>query len=172
VDLHEWSVGPRAAQDVAHLPDVARDDERDAVAPKVLGEVLQHPCRAHVDERHRLGIEHDRPRVVVDVLADRGAHVLGVGEEEPALDAQHDDAGNRLVLQKFLELELKIPVPPSGQYTYYPGTTEVPERSAANVHGVSYKVLAEVKLTDSSQGVIFASGSRFGGHSLSSRTAS
>ena len=42
----------------------------------------------------------------------------------------------------------QIPVPPSGQYTYYPGTTEVPERSAANVHGVSYKVLAEVELTD------------------------
>jgi hypothetical protein len=69
-------------------------------------------------------------------------------------------------LQKFLELEFKIPVPPSGQYIYYPGTTEVPERSAANVHGVSYKVLAEVELTDSSQGVIFAAGSRFGGHSL------
>ena len=39
------------------------------------------------------------------------------------------------------------PCPPSGQYTYYPGTTEVPERSAANDHGVSYKVLAEVEFT-------------------------
>jgi arylsulfatase A-like enzyme len=29
-----------------------------------------------------------------------------------------------------------LPVPPSGQYTYYPGTSQVPERSAANVHGV------------------------------------
>ena len=43
-------------------------------------------------------------------------------------------------------MEFHIPVPPSGQYTYYPGTTEIPERSAANVHGVSYKVLAEVEL--------------------------
>jgi hypothetical protein len=57
-------------------------------------------------------------------------------------------------------------VPPSGQYIYYPGTTEVPERSAANVHAVSYKVLAEVELTDSAEGVVFAAGSRFGGHAL------
>ena len=50
-------------------------------------------------------------------------------------------------LETFLAIEFKVPVPPSGQYTYYPGTTEVPERSAANVHGVSYKVLAEVEFT-------------------------
>jgi arylsulfatase A-like enzyme len=69
-------------------------------------------------------------------------------------------------LQKFLEMEFHIPVPPSGQYTYYPGTTEVPERNAANVHGVSYKVLAEVEFEGDAQGVIFAQGSRFGGHAL------
>lgn len=69
-------------------------------------------------------------------------------------------------LQKFLAMEFHIPVPPSGQYTYYPGTIEVPERSSANVHAVSYKALAEVDFTEDSQGVIFASGSRFGGHSL------
>jgi hypothetical protein len=50
--------------------------------------------------------------------------------------------------------------------TYYPGTTEVPEASAANVHGVSYKVLAEVELTAESEGVVFAQGSRFGGHAM------
>ncbi len=70
-------------------------------------------------------------------------------------------------LQKFLALEFHVPVPPSGQYVYYPGTSEVPERSAANVHNVSYKILAEVELTDpNAQGVIFAEGSRFGGHSM------
>jgi arylsulfatase A-like enzyme len=69
-------------------------------------------------------------------------------------------------LPKFLEMEFRIPVPPSGQYTYYPGTTAVPERSAANVHAVSYKALAEVELTEDAEGVIFAQGSRFGGHAL------
>ncbi|HEU0181776.1 MAG TPA: sulfatase/phosphatase domain-containing protein, partial [Agromyces mariniharenae] len=63
-------------------------------------------------------------------------------------------------------MEFHVPVPPSGQYTYYPGTSEIPERSAANTHGVSYKVLAEVELTPTTEGVIFAHGSRFGGHSL------
>ena len=43
----------------------------------------------------------------------------------------------------------------------------MPERSAANVHGVSFKILAEVELADAgAQGVIFAQGSRFGGHAL------
>jgi hypothetical protein len=48
-----------------------------------------------------------------------------------------------------------------------PGTSEVPEHSAANTHVGSFKVLAEVELTDGdAQGVIFAQGSRFGGHSM------
>jgi arylsulfatase A-like enzyme len=73
---------------------------------------------------------------------------------------------NDLGILEFLKVEFKLPVPPSGQYTYYPGTSEVPERSAANTHGVSFKVLSEVKFTRGSEGVIFAQGSRFGGHAL------
>lgn len=69
-------------------------------------------------------------------------------------------------LEKILELEYKLPVTPSGKYTYYPGTLQVPERSTPNVHGVSYKILAEVEVAKDSRGVIFAQGSRFGGHSL------
>jgi arylsulfatase len=65
-----------------------------------------------------------------------------------------------------LKVEFKPPVPESGQYTYYPGTSEVPEHSAANTHGVSFKVLAEVDFSSDTQGVIFAHGSRFGGHTL------
>ncbi|WP_285106680.1 arylsulfatase [Promicromonospora sp. MEB111] len=68
--------------------------------------------------------------------------------------------------ETFVQMEFHIPVPPSGRYVYYPGTSEVPERSAANVHGVSYKVLAELDLTPGAEGVVFAHGSRFGGHAL------
>ena len=57
-------------------------------------------------------------------------------------------------------------MPPSGTYTYYPGTLEVPERSAANTHGVSYKILAQVEIGEGAEGVILAHGSRFGGHAL------
>jgi arylsulfatase len=60
----------------------------------------------------------------------------------------------------------RVPVPPSGQYTYYPGTSEVPEALAANTHGNSYRILAEVEFAAGTEGVIFAQGSRFGGHAL------
>jgi arylsulfatase A-like enzyme len=53
-----------------------------------------------------------------------------------------------------------------GRYTYYPGTTEVPEATAARTLGASFKMLAEVEFTSNSQGVIFAQGSRFGGYTL------
>jgi len=65
-----------------------------------------------------------------------------------------------------LKMEFKPPVPAGGQYIYYPGTSEIPEHSAANTHGVSFKVLADVEFTPKTKGVIFAHGSRFGGHSL------
>jgi arylsulfatase len=42
----------------------------------------------------------------------------------------------------------------------------VPEGVAVNVRGRSYKILANVEVTDKSEGVIFAHGSRFGGHAL------
>ena len=43
----------------------------------------------------------------------------------------------------------------------------VPESVAVNVRGRSYKILADVEITDPNcSGVIFAHGSRFGGHSL------
>ena len=74
---------------------------------------------------------------------------------------------NDLGVLDYITYEFQAAVPKSGIYTYYPGTAEVPERSAANIHGVSYKILAEVEITDpSAQGVILAQGSRFGGHAL------
>ena len=50
---------------------------------------------------------------------------------------------------------------------YYPGTSAVPEGVAANVRNRSYKILANVEITDpNAAGVIFAHGSRFGGHAM------
>jgi arylsulfatase len=73
---------------------------------------------------------------------------------------------NDLGVFGLLQVEFKMPVPPSGQYVYYPNTSEIPEHSAANTHGVSFKVLTEVEFTPNTEGVIFAHGSRFGGHTL------
>ena len=64
------------------------------------------------------------------------------------------------------ELEYKVKPPEDGRYIYYPGTTEVPEASAARTLGVSFKIMAEVEFTKDSTGVIVSQGSRFGGYSL------
>jgi len=61
---------------------------------------------------------------------------------------------------------------PSGElarerYIYYPETAPVPEGVAVNIRGRSYKILSNIEVTDASaSGVIFAHGSRFGGHTL------
>ena len=57
--------------------------------------------------------------------------------------------------------------PKRDRYVYYPGTAPVPEGVAVNVRNRSYKILANVEITDpDAAGVIFAHGSRFGGHTL------
>ncbi|MBA4010982.1 MAG: arylsulfatase [Phenylobacterium sp.] len=56
--------------------------------------------------------------------------------------------------------------PPRERYIYYPGTAPVPEGVAVNVRGRSYKIIADVEITKDTSGVIFAHGSRFGGHTL------
>jgi hypothetical protein len=46
----------------------------------------------------------------------------------------------------------RVPVASSGQYTYYPGTAEVPEASAAPTCNSSFKILAEIDFTDRVRG--------------------
>ena len=55
---------------------------------------------------------------------------------------------------------------PRERYVYYPGTAPVPEGVAVNCRGRFYKIIANVELEKGASGVIFAHGSRFGGHSL------
>jgi hypothetical protein len=53
------------------------------------------------------------------------------------------------------------------RYVYYPETAPVPEGVAVNARNRTYKILANVEITDpNASGVIFAHGSRFGGHTL------
>lgn len=73
---------------------------------------------------------------------------------------------NDLDIPTFHSLEYHPEIPADGRYTYYPGTTEVPEASAAPTMGRSFKILAEVTLKTGNKGVIVAQGSRFGGYSM------
>ncbi len=57
--------------------------------------------------------------------------------------------------------------PPRNRYVYYPDTSEVPESQAVNVRNRSFVIGALVDLPDgNAEGVLFAQGSRFGGHAL------
>jgi len=56
--------------------------------------------------------------------------------------------------------------PPRTRYIYYPDTSPVPESVGVNVRGRSYRIVADVNVTSDTTGVIFAHGSRFGGHAL------
>lgn len=68
---------------------------------------------------------------------------------------------------EILTIERPAEEPPRDRYVYYPNTSPVPEAVAVNIRGRSYKILANVEITeDDPSGVIFAHGSRFGGHSL------
>ncbi|WP_308465921.1 arylsulfatase [Rathayibacter soli] len=53
------------------------------------------------------------------------------------------------------------------RYTYYPGMSEVPESQSVNIRNRSFVIGALVDLpTTGAEGVLFAQGSRFGGHAL------
>lgn len=90
------------------------------------------------------------------------------------IDAWFEEADKNFVLplddRSALEV-LNTPRPteeaPRERYLYYPHTAPVPEAVAVNIRGRSYKILANIEITDPNcSGVIFAHGSRFGGHSL------
>jgi arylsulfatase len=66
-----------------------------------------------------------------------------------------------------LNVERPSDEPPRERFLYYPDTSPVPEGVAVNTRGRSYKIIADVEITDPRcSGVIFAHGSRFGGHTL------
>jgi arylsulfatase A-like enzyme len=56
---------------------------------------------------------------------------------------------------------------PRDRYIYYPETSPVPEGVAVNIRARSFKILANIEIIDAKcEGVIFAHGSRFGGHAM------
>jgi arylsulfatase len=68
---------------------------------------------------------------------------------------------------ELLNVERPSEEKPRTRYVYYPDTSAVPEGVAVSIRGRSYKIVSDVEITDPNpSGVIFAHGSRFGGHSL------
>ena len=67
---------------------------------------------------------------------------------------------------EFLTIDRPKEELPRDSYTYYPHTSAIPEAVAVNIRGKSYKIVADIEINANTSGVIFAHGSRFGGHSL------
>jgi arylsulfatase A-like enzyme len=90
------------------------------------------------------------------------------------IKAWFEEADKNLVLPlddrtalQVLNTERPSAEPPRERFLYYPGTAPVPEGVAVNTRGRSYKIIADVEIKDANcSGVIFAHGSRFGGHTL------
>ncbi|MGW4125287.1 sulfatase-like hydrolase/transferase [Nocardia sp. NPDC004711] len=89
------------------------------------------------------------------------------------IDAWNEEAKDNFVLPlddrtapELMAVERPNPEPPRDTYVYFPDAAPVPEAVAVNIRGKSYKIIANVDLTAQAQGVIFAHGSRFGGHVL------
>jgi arylsulfatase A-like enzyme len=89
------------------------------------------------------------------------------------IDAWFEEAKNNFVLP----LDDRVAVeqaanprpqsePPRDRYEYFPDTAPVPEGVSVNIRGRSYKIAANVDMQPDAQGVVFAQGSRFGGHTL------
>ena len=124
-----------------------------------------HPVLRDARRPRRRGRASRQARGAEGAVAPRGG-----GERRPAVErpADHRQPGGLRDVRRH-----GVPHPRATErpVTYSPGTSEVPERSAANVHNVSYKVLAEVELTPQSEGVIFATARASAVTPCSSRTA-
>jgi arylsulfatase A-like enzyme len=73
---------------------------------------------------------------------------------------------DRAAIELFLTPRPKM-TKPHDRYVYYPDTAEVPESVAVSISNRSYAIRAEVEIpANGAQGVVFAHGSRFGGHTL------
>jgi arylsulfatase A-like enzyme len=106
-------------------------------------------------ELHDLATEHpDKLRELVNLwFAEAGANQAFPLDDRSALE---------ILLTPRPQLTA-----PRNRYVYLPDTADVPEAQAVNVRNRSYVVAAQVDLPAAgAQGVLFAHGSRFGGHAL------
>jgi len=113
-----------------------------------------------------------------NVDADR-AESKDLAKENPEklkelVKAWSEEAEKNLVLPlddrtplEVLALERPTEEPARERNIYFPDTAPVPEAVAANIRGRSYKIIADVEITDANcSGAIFQIGSRFGGHTM------
>jgi len=125
------------------------------------------------------GVGHfDKDRWELYHVDDDRSESKNLANEQPEklqelVEAWFEEADKNFVLplddrsaMELLTIQHPESEPTRTRYIYYPGTTAVPGGVAANIRGRSYKIIADVEVTAKTRGVIFAHGSRFGGHAL------
>ncbi|MBZ2195875.1 arylsulfatase [Occultella gossypii] len=112
----------------------------------------------HVDEdrSESTNLAHEYPAKVEELVASWFAEA----EANNALPLDDRTAMDQLTLDR------PTSEPPRTRFVYYAGTSAVPEGVAVNVRGRSYKIIADVDISADAEGIMFAHGSRFGGHAL------
>jgi arylsulfatase A-like enzyme len=106
-------------------------------------------------ELHNLAAEHpDKVRELVNLwFAEAGANSALPLDDRSALE--------------IITTPRPVLSPPRNRYIYFPDTAEVPESQAVNLRNRSYAIGALVDIPAvEAEGVLFAHGSRFGGHAL------
>ncbi|RVW09023.1 arylsulfatase [Prescottella agglutinans] len=115
-------------------------------------------------ELYHVDVDRAEAHDVADQHPDKVKELIAAWFEE-AEDKNGLPLDDRSVME-MLTVERPQAEPPRDRYVYYPGSGAVPEGVAVNVRGRSFKIIADVVLDGDAQGVIFAHGSRFGGHAL------
>ena len=73
-----------------------------------------------------------------------------------------DDRSMAQIVDDQIKFMQEHPKMVAQSYTFYPFTSPMSESNSIMIRGRSYKILADVEFTNSTEGVIFAHGSRFG----------
>lgn len=77
-----------------------------------------------------------------------------------------DDRSMAQIVDEMVKAAADHPEMIAQEHTFYPYTSPASEATTITTRGRDYKILANVDITTTSEGVIYAHGSRFGGHSL------
>ena len=115
-------------------------------------------------ELYHVDVDRSESNDIADQHPEKVKELIAAWFEE-AEDKNGLPLDDRSVME-MLTVERPHAEPPRDRYLYYPGSGAVPEGVAVNVRGRSFKIIADVVLEEDAQGVIFAHGSRFGGHAL------
>ncbi|WP_207947823.1 arylsulfatase [Occultella glacieicola] len=115
-------------------------------------------------ELYHVDADRSESRNLADQEPERLRELIAAWFEEA--EANHGLPLDDRTAMELLTISRPQAEPPRTRYVYYPGSSAVPEGVAVNVRGRSYKIIADVDLSADAEGVLFAHGSRFGGHAL------